>query len=168
MALFIGLYGVSMIVTARRVCRSVTRSLELAEDLKTEGPLPVFGDSGQVQQVILNILQNAHQAIVGGEEGGVRFTVAFSLDSADRPAAVEAERRDSLPEGLKILVVEDDARFSEWLCLTLEREGASVIMVADGAAALEYFGDGRVDCMLSDLRMPRMDGIALWKWLREH
>ncbi len=52
------------------------------------------------------------------------------------------------------------------LSLTLERQGFTVSTAADGAAALERLGQGDIDIVLSDVRMPGMDGLTLLDKLR--
>jgi DNA-binding response OmpR family regulator len=49
---------------------------------------------------------------------------------------------------------------------TLEDEGYEVVLARGGLEALETFRDGRFDCVLLDVRMPEMDGIAVCERLR--
>jgi two-component system, NtrC family, response regulator HydG len=60
-----------------------------------------------------------------------------------------------------VLVVDDEAAVRYTLRSILEEEAISVIEAADGVAALELVDRGGVDLVLTDLRMPRMDGMAL-------
>ena len=61
----------------------------------------------------------------------------------------------------RILVVDDDAVGRYTLRGLLEEEGLAVEEAADGAAALELLGRGEYDLVISDLRMPRLDGMEL-------
>ncbi len=63
----------------------------------------------------------------------------------------------------RILIAEDDEPVRAITRRALESSGHSVIAEADGAAALERLSaeQGRFDLLLSDIRMPVMDGIAL-------
>ena len=68
-----------------------------------------------------------------------------------------------------LLVVDDEVDF----CLLFERHfrrlGYEVLSAADGVAALEVFEQRpwNIDLVISDIRMPRMDGSALIKELRQ-
>lgn len=63
----------------------------------------------------------------------------------------------------RILVAEDDDPVRAIVKRALELDGHEVMTEADGAAALERLAaeHGRFDLLLSDIRMPLMDGIAL-------
>jgi CheY-like chemotaxis protein len=49
----------------------------------------------------------------------------------------------------------------------LEQSGYEVAEAESGAVALELLGTARFDAIVSDLRMPEMDGIALWNAVRK-
>jgi CheY-like chemotaxis protein len=63
----------------------------------------------------------------------------------------------------RILIAEDDEPVRGFVKRALELDGHEVVAEEDGAAALERLGieQGRFDLLLSDIRMPMMDGIAL-------
>ena len=67
----------------------------------------------------------------------------------------------------RILVVDDEVKMRRLLELSLKNLGHDVVQAVDGNAALEAFDDGPFDLVLTDLRMPRMDGLALLRALRE-
>lgn len=66
----------------------------------------------------------------------------------------------------RILVIEDEplVRFS--LTAFLEDSGFACTEAADGAAGLEAFGRVHPDLVLTDLRMPRLDGFGVLAALR--
>jgi DNA-binding response OmpR family regulator len=65
------------------------------------------------------------------------------------------------------MLVDDDARMRQVLGRLLQASGFShVDEVSDGAEALERLADLRVDLIVTDCHMPRMDGIALVTALR--
>ena len=66
-----------------------------------------------------------------------------------------------------ILVVDDEAKMRRILELSLKAMGHSVIEAADGMQALATLGEHTVDLVLTDLRMPKMDGMALLEAMRE-
>jgi CheY-like chemotaxis protein len=63
----------------------------------------------------------------------------------------------------RILIAEDNADLRELVVRALGEDGHEVTEAADGAAALERLKkhDGAFDLLLSDVKMPVMDGIAL-------
>lgn len=63
----------------------------------------------------------------------------------------------------RLLVVDDEEPVRGFLKRGLELDGHSVATADDGATALEVLsaGDGAFDLLLTDIRMPVMDGIAL-------
>jgi CheY-like chemotaxis protein len=61
----------------------------------------------------------------------------------------------------KILVVEDDDVVRKNLSAFLDRAGYETDQAADGIEALEKLQLTRFDLVLSDIVMPRMDGLAL-------
>jgi len=67
----------------------------------------------------------------------------------------------------RVLVVEDEARLRELLRLYLERAGYEVQEAGDGRAALEAFDDDPPDLLIVDLMLPRLQGEALVRAIRE-
>jgi len=65
-----------------------------------------------------------------------------------------------------ILAVDDSASMRQMVSFTLREAGYEVVEAVDGAAALEYATENRVDLVLTDVNMPRMDGITLVRELR--
>jgi two-component system cell cycle response regulator CpdR len=63
----------------------------------------------------------------------------------------------------RILLAEDEDSLRELVARALRQDGHDVVANCDGAAALEMLmrDDGRYDLLLTDIKMPIMDGIAL-------
>jgi CheY-like chemotaxis protein len=66
----------------------------------------------------------------------------------------------------RVLIVDDDAHAREALRSLLEDEGYDVRTAADGIAALAQLSHFCADIVVADVRMPRMDGAALYDALR--
>lgn len=62
-----------------------------------------------------------------------------------------------------ILVVDNEETIRETLLKILEREGYQVLTAPDGQAALETIREQKVNLILSDVCMPKMDGNKLLK-----
>jgi CheY-like chemotaxis protein len=72
--------------------------------------------------------------------------------------------------GKKLLVVDDSTTFRQLLCMSLQRvEGvtkAQITEAIDGADAFEKVKEGSFDLVLTDIRMPRMDGLEFVRRVR--
>jgi len=66
----------------------------------------------------------------------------------------------------RILVVDDDSQLRQLLVDTLQTIGYESVGVHDGIEALEQFRERPFDLVISDISMPRMDGLALAGELR--
>jgi two-component system chemotaxis response regulator CheY len=66
-----------------------------------------------------------------------------------------------------ILTVDDSPSMRKMVSFTLEQAGFHVIETVDGVEALEYATGNTVDLVLTDVNMPRMDGITLLRELRQ-
>lgn len=66
-----------------------------------------------------------------------------------------------------ILIVDDEKSYGQVLKVIFEAEGYSVQTATSGQSALEHLKTGLCDLIISDVRMPDMDGIALLKAARE-
>ncbi len=60
-----------------------------------------------------------------------------------------------------VLVIEDDPQFRMTLAAYLEDSGHTVLQAADGLEGLEFFDRAGPDIVLTDLRMPRLDGLGV-------
>ena len=65
-----------------------------------------------------------------------------------------------------ILAVDDSASMRQMVRFTLESAGYEVVQASDGIEALDYAKAGNADLVLTDVNMPRMDGITLVRELR--
>jgi|APLak6261679142_1056127.scaffolds.fasta_scaffold00002_111 two-component system response regulator HydG len=67
----------------------------------------------------------------------------------------------------RVLVVDDDSGVRFTLKGLLEDEGLEVVEAADGVVALALVKDGGVDLVLSDVRMPKLDGLQLLEQIQQ-
>ena len=68
---------------------------------------------------------------------------------------------------MKILIAEDDKELRELFSYVLTKNGYTVRGVADGQAALDALDEEYFDLIISDIMMPRVDGYALVRQLRD-
>jgi len=67
----------------------------------------------------------------------------------------------------KILIVEDDKDFSSILKIKFESEGFSVVTALDGDDGVVAAEKEKPDLIISDVLMPRMDGIQMAEKIKE-
>ncbi|MCP4750183.1 MAG: sigma-54-dependent Fis family transcriptional regulator [Proteobacteria bacterium] len=67
----------------------------------------------------------------------------------------------------EILVVDDDRGMREFLEIMLTQEGHSVRCAGDGKKALEICKKHKFDLAITDLKMPKVDGIDFLKGVKE-
>ena len=67
----------------------------------------------------------------------------------------------------KILVVDDSDDTREVMAKLLELESFTVVTAEDGSAGLDTADAERPDLIITDVNMPRMNGIEMIKRLRE-
>ncbi len=60
-----------------------------------------------------------------------------------------------------ILIIEDESDFRLTLAAYLEDSGYTILEAADGREGLEVFTRARPDIVLTDLRMPKLDGFGV-------
>ena len=66
-----------------------------------------------------------------------------------------------------ILAVDDSASIRQMVAFTLKGAGYEVIQAVDGQDALDKANSHRVNLVLTDINMPRMDGLKLLELLRK-
>jgi len=67
----------------------------------------------------------------------------------------------------RVLLVDDEADVRDAIAQSLELKGYEVLAVPSAARALEAIGPDFEGCVVSDIRMPRMDGLAFLAAVRE-
>jgi two-component system response regulator HydG len=94
-----------------------------------------------------------------------RVADVFALSSAaalSRPQMTDVQKVKA-----RILVVDDEEGARSGLAKLLSAEGYLVDTAEDGVVALERMNDAPPDLVITDLQMPRMDGMELLKRSRE-
>lgn len=66
-----------------------------------------------------------------------------------------------------LLIVDDEPEIREILADDLDPYEVRVLRASDGLEALEILGREAVDAVLTDIRMPRLDGIGLTERIRQ-
>ena len=71
-----------------------------------------------------------------------------------------------MPDSSTILLVDDEDSIQKLLTYPLEREGYRVLQARDGEEALTRFASERVDLVVLDIMLPKLDGLEVCKRLR--
>src|SRR4029078_12651941 len=69
---------------------------------------------------------------------------------------------------LKVLVVEDEPDLCALIVDALSDDGHEVTAAKDGAAAMSAASETTFDVVLADLRLPKVAGLTLFRWLQQH
>jgi CheY-like chemotaxis protein len=69
-------------------------------------------------------------------------------------------------KGATLLVVDDEPYYTEIAKEWFEREGCRVLCAQNGEEALPLLENNKVDAIVTDIRMPKMDGVELVKRLK--
>jgi PAS domain S-box-containing protein len=94
--------------------------------------------------------------------GGACFRLTLPLSGEAGPPTASTPLDENLQaERSRVLVVDDEAEVAELIRDMLESAGHEVAVAESGAVALELLDTARFDAIVSDLRMPDMDGAAL-------
>ncbi len=68
---------------------------------------------------------------------------------------------------INVLLAEDNRDLNELVSLELKREGFNVFSAFDGKRAQELFDDNRIDLVITDVMMPKVNGLELATHIRE-
>ncbi len=108
-----------------------------------------------------------------GEGKGAAFTVRLPLrkrtgeplqDTADQPP--DAAMSEQALQGVRVLVVDDEADARDFLSFVLEQHGAIALTATSAAEALTILQTDQPDILVSDIGMPVEDGYALIRRVR--
>ena len=95
----------------------------------------------------------------------------MTSDLGAEPASIDVDRETLQPEpalnGVRVLLVEDDADTRDAIAAVLAACGAQVVAVGCGADALKALENETPDVLVSDIAMPGMDGQSLMRRIRE-
>jgi PAS domain S-box-containing protein len=100
------------------------------------------------------------------EGGGASFTVWLPRAPAESVAVPSAAVMTGKSAGAaRVLVVDDDADIASMIAEMLRGDGHTVSIAEDATAALVAVKHGSIDLLVSDIRMPGLDGPGLYRAL---
>jgi len=68
---------------------------------------------------------------------------------------------------MKVLIADDEKNIRDSIAAYIATEGAETSVASDGLEARALLEDEAFDCLILDLRMPKMDGLSVLAWLQE-
>jgi signal transduction histidine kinase/ActR/RegA family two-component response regulator len=126
---------------------------------------------------IVRYLVDAHGGTVGatsaGEGRGATFTVRLPIGSgrdlvrSPEPAAHTPSTIYGRLDGMKVLLVDDDADSREVMAAHLEDDGAVVLVAASAQEALDIVQREPIGALFVDVAMPGQDGYTLIRTIRK-
>jgi DNA-binding NtrC family response regulator len=69
---------------------------------------------------------------------------------------------------MRVLVIDDEAFVRLTVEQALREEGCDVHAVAGGQQGIDRLSTTPFDCVITDLRMPGLDGRAVLRWIKDH
>lgn len=134
-------------------------------------PFAVTGDEADVSGFELAVAhslvtaQGATIAVRSTPPRGSTFTVTWPAFPAPGVNAASTQSVPGTPP-LDVLVVDDEVALRELLSRVLELRGHAVVIAANGEQALRLAEHNTFDVVISDVRMPGIDGPELIRRLR--
>jgi excisionase family DNA binding protein len=115
-------------------------------------------------------LRTVYRLIHKGQIPAVRVGRQWRFRKRDIDSWLErrsvGDGRGALHERARVLVVDDELPVRELLNKTLTMSNYDVDTAADGSAALERLRDSEYDLLITDLKMPGLDGLSVIREVR--
>ena len=100
----------------------------------------------------------------GGSIFFIRLPASGQHDDPDLPEAVD----DQKTSRLAILVIDDESDVSDFIAEVLRNDGHDVTIANSGSEALQHLKRRAFSVILSDLKMPNLDGPSLFEEMKVH
>jgi two-component system chemotaxis response regulator CheY len=140
---------------------------DLEQDAVLQQPLPDQFE-GVVEDGGAEGLANDGQAAAPLD--GQTQSIDKSMPDGENPPQTDdpgQQQTDVTAMSKRILTIDDSKTMRDMLLLTLTDAGFEVLQGVDGEDGLAVLGDQKVDVIITDINMPKMDGYEVIRQLRQ-
>ncbi len=122
------------------------------------------GGTGVGLSLCINIVASHNGQLTIGDTpgGGATFTMSLPPGLSASAEGGEGAQQKAELDIMRLLIVDDEVEIAQTLADLMEPEGHKIDIAANGAIALEKLHKGQYDAIISDLRMPVLDGPGLY------
>jgi two-component system NtrC family sensor kinase len=127
------------------------------------------GEGTGIGLSLCSSIVRAHCGTIGVSDnpgGGAVFTIELPLEITGKSAALEPVRPHDAPQASHVLIIEDEPEIAEMLSEILRSRGHQTRLAADGREGLECAVSQNYDVILSDIRLPLLDGLDIYRALQ--
>jgi two-component system, chemotaxis family, chemotaxis protein CheY len=136
---------------------------------------PVAANDSELDAASQDPVADQFEGIVEGADAD-SFASAAPGENTDKSNSETPSQTDALgqqqmeapPMSKRILTIDDSKTMRDMLLLTLTDAGFEVLQGVDGQDGLNVLGDQRVDVIITDINMPKMDGYEVIRQLRQN
>jgi len=145
-------------LTTEEVLEYLQVNLRTVYRLIKAGRLPAVrvGRQWRFRKADIDLWLEGQQTVVGGGRAG-----AGGTDSADAGTRSAGHTDSGPPRRPRVLVVDDEASIRDLLAKTLALAEYDVDASPDARSAIGRLRAGSYDLLITDLKMPGMDGLSL-------
>jgi two-component system NtrC family sensor kinase len=131
-------------------------------DLTTRSIPILMLTADETQATELHGLESgADDFVAKSEDVGILLLRVHNLLRKSRHDSAVLDVARSLFRRARVLIIDDSATYRETLAQELREEGCEVVQVTSGPEGLSRLSDSDYDCVMVDMVMPDMDGIAV-------
>ncbi len=135
-------------------------------DITTRGiPLLMLTADDTSAAELHGLESGADDFVAKSEDPEILLLRVHNLLRKSRKEAVGVEVGRSLFRRARVLIIDDSNTYRLSLAQELTDEGCDVVVATSGEEGLEALAQGDYDCVMVDMVMPGMDGIAVCKEL---
>jgi len=138
----------------------ILSALRTHSSMTIENPSAAF--VGAFRDLALEWKEGGEQQDASGN--GADTTVSAASEAT--PAATDA-RNGETNMAKRILTIDDSKTIRDMLNLTLSEAGYEVLQAVDGEDGIDMLAKERVDLVITDINMPKMDGYGVIRHMRD-
>jgi EAL domain-containing protein (putative c-di-GMP-specific phosphodiesterase class I) len=118
--------------------------------------------------MVANLAKDSAARVARVSESAGSCAVGDASAMPSSKGSLDSEEQSGRAHKASILVVDDDPEILRSVCRLLRAQGYSVTATNNGAQASQFVHKRSFDVIVSDIKMPGMDGIQLLREVREH